>query len=586
MSDSRSRVAPPGGPGEDPVVGAVTSPSSPPAVPAVPPPPVRPARLRRRPSGEPPPLPRSLNRSGRAWAAVTGLVLVSWVLVVLVPALSEAVDRVDRALLQAVAARRTDTLDTVMERLQVLGSGVTVRVLGWTALVGALVFRRFRHAVVFVLSLLVLTWATTLVGVAFARPRPTGVEILGHWAGFSHPSRPVAALAAACLGVVYLLLPSGRWRETGKWLTALLVALLGAAQVYLGVDHPFDVLIGAVLGVAIPLLAFRLFVPSAVFPLSYRRGRTAHLDVSGTRGAAIRKALSEQLGLDVAAVEPYGWEGSAGSTPVRIRLAGDPPTLLFGKVYAATHLRADRSYKLMRTLLYGRLEDEAAFSTVRRLVQYEDYVLRLMHDAGLPTPKPCGFVELTPEREYLLVVSFFPGSREIGHPEVEVTDAMIDEALGIVRGLWQAGLAHRDIKPANLLVDPEGHVRLIDVAFAEVRPSPWRQAVDLANMMIVLALRRDAQTVYERALRQFSAEEIAEAFAATRGVTLPNQSRSLLRRDGRDLVRQFRQLAPRRRPIKIQRWSVRRVGLTLAVLVGTVLAFNAVVNTLLDVDLL
>jgi hypothetical protein len=30
---------------------------------------------------------------------------------------------------------------------------------------------------------------------------------------------------------------------------------------------------------------------------------------------------------------------------------------------------------------------------VRRLVEYEDHLLRLMRDAGLPTPRPYGFVE-------------------------------------------------------------------------------------------------------------------------------------------------------------------------------------------------
>ena len=41
---------------------------------------------------------------------------------------------------------------------------------------------------------------------------------------------------------------------------------------------------------------------------------------------------------------------------------------------------------------------------------------------------------------------------------------------------------------------------LIDVAFATVRPTPWRQAVDLANMMLTLALANTPQHVYERAL--------------------------------------------------------------------------------------
>ena len=49
------------------------------------------------------------------------------------------------------------------------------------------------------------------------------------------------------------------------------------------------------------------------------------------------------------------------------------------------HVRADRWYKLGRTILYGRLEDEAPFQSVRRLVEYEDYAARLCSDVGIPT---------------------------------------------------------------------------------------------------------------------------------------------------------------------------------------------------------
>ena len=87
-------------------------------------------------------------------------------------------------------------------------------------------------------------------------------------------------------------------------------------------------------------------------------------------------------------IKPVGLAGSGGSTPLRLRLAGDPDTYLFGKLYAMNHVRADRWYKLGRTILYGRLEDEAPFQSVRRLVQYEDYALRLMRDSGIPTADP------------------------------------------------------------------------------------------------------------------------------------------------------------------------------------------------------
>ena len=146
------------------------------------------------------------------------------------------------------------------------------------------------------------------------------------------------------------------------------------------------------------MAGFLLICPEKVFPVGFQRGRTAHLDIGGRRGEAIKQALSHQLGIEVSAVEPVGLADSAGSTPMRLTVAGEKPRFLFGKLYARSHLRSDRWYKLSRTLLYGRLEDEARFENVRRLVEYEDYLLRLMHHAGIRAPAPAGIAVITPER--------------------------------------------------------------------------------------------------------------------------------------------------------------------------------------------
>ena len=199
---------------------------------------------------------------------------------------------------------------------------------------------------------------------------------------------------------------------------------------------------------------------------------------------------------------------------------------------------------------------------MRRLVQPENCTLPVFRDAGVPGARSYGFVELTPNREYMLVTEFFEDAVELG--DAVVNDALIDEALHLMRILWDAGLAHRDIKPANLMVR-DGRILVIDVAFAELRPTPWRQAVDLANMMLCLALRSSAQQVYDRALRQFTVEEISEAFAAARGLALPSQLRRALRAEGRDTHGEFLRLLPERpRPIKVQRWSFRRVAISAA----------------------
>jgi hypothetical protein len=401
------------------------------------------------------------------------------------------------------------------------------------------------------------------------RPRPFGVPIIGGWHGYSAPSVPVGALTFFLMGAVYGLAVPGRPRSYAKAGTAAVVALFGLARLYLAVDHPDDVVFGVALGVAVPLAAFRFFTPNEVFPVAYRRGRTAHVDVTGRRGAAIRQAVHDQLGLTVKEIRLVGLASSAGSTPLRLTVEGDPDQYLFAKLYTRSHVRADRWYKLWRTILYGALEDEHPFSSVRQLTQYEDYVLRLLRDSGVRVAAPYGIVEITPEREYLLVTEFFTGAVEIG--DAEVDDNIIDQGLLLIRKLWDAGVAHRDIKPGNLMVR-DGRLRLIDVDFAQVRPSPWRQAVDLGNMMLVLAIRTDPGRVYRRALNYFTPDELAEAFAATRGVASPTQLRAFLKRDPRDLLGEFRALAPPRRPIALQRWGARRVVLAVAVLGATAIA--------------
>ncbi|RBY78141.1 hypothetical protein DQ238_13140 [Geodermatophilus sp. TF02-6] len=537
-------------------------------------------RRRRRPSGEPPPLPRHLNASGKWWLGLSAGVVVAWT-VALVTGGVPAVDLVDTRLLQALAAVRSPGLADVAEAAGVLAGRRALHVLWLANLLVLVVFRRWRHLFVWIGVGLLVVNVGALATQVLQRPRPFEVELLGDWSGYAMPSLPVTVLTAFLVSTVYALVPAGRARTVGKWVVVGLLALTGASRLYLAQDHPTDVVAAVVLGVAVPLAAFRLMTPNDVHPVRYRRGSPAHLDVSGVRGEAIVRALRDQLGLLATSCTPFNLAGSGGSTPLRIEVeaeggeedgddgGGDAHGWVFGKLYAATHVRSDRWFKLGRTLLYGRLEDEKPFHSVRRLVQHEDYVLRLFSDAGLPVPHPMGIVEITPEREYLLVTEFLGGAQEIG--DAEIDDAVIDQGLAVVRRMWDIGVAHRDIKPANVLVR-DGTLYLIDSAFAEVRPSPWRQAVDLANTMLVLALRTDPARVYARARLRFSDEEIAEAFAATRGLTMPTQLRRSLRADGRDLHARFLRLLPYRLPpVRIQRWSWRRIGLSLVVLLTLLL---------------
>jgi hypothetical protein len=520
-------------------------------------------RRQRRPTGAPPPLPHPFILTTTAWLILVAIVLAGAIVASLHTPWLRIDDRVSTWVLVQLARIRTPWLTDVANVVKVVGSGWGVTALGLSVVILTAVFRRFRHLIVFMCSLFFVEIVGQAIYFGLTRPRPYGVPIIATWGGYSAPSPPVANLTIFLVGMAYCLAVPGRPRTYAKVAATVVIALFCFARLYLGLDHPDDLLLGIALGVAIPITAFRFFTPNAVFPVVYRRGRSAHVDVTGRRGEAIRQAMQDQLGLTVTEIKPVGLASSAGSTPLRLRIAGGPDEFLFAKLYTKGHVRADRWYKLGRSILYGALEDEHPFQTVRRLVAYEDYAARLLQDIGVRTASPHGVVEITPEREYLLVTEFFAGAVEIG--EADIDDEVIDQGLLLIRKLWDAGIAHRDIKPGNLMVRA-GQLLLIDVAFVQVRPSPWRQAVDLGNMMLVLAVRTDPQRVYRQALKYFTEAELAEAFAATRGVASPTQLRAFMKRDPRDLLGEFRALAPHRRPIVLQRWSTKRVARAVALL--------------------
>jgi membrane-associated phospholipid phosphatase len=529
----------------------------------------------RRPTGAPPPLPHPVNVTTTAWAVLVAVGLAGAFLAAQHTPWLRIDDRVSTWVLRWLAGARTPWLTDVANGINVAGSGWGVTVIGLSVVALTMAFRRWRHLLVFLGSVLFLEFVGTMIYFGLSRPRPYGVPIIGSWGGYSGVSPPAAVLTIFLMGAVYCLAVPGRPRAWTKAAVVAVVAVFCLARLYLGVDHPGDVLLAVAFAVAIAVTAFRFFTPNEVFPVVYRRGRTAHVDVTGRRGEAIRQAVRDQLGLTVLEIKPVGLESSAGSTPLRLRVEASPDEFLFGKLYTKGHVRADRWYKIWRTILYGSLEDEHPFQTVRRLVTYEDYAARLLQDIGVRTAKPYGIVEITPEREYLLVTEFFEDAVEIG--EADIDDQLIDQGLLLIRTLWDAGIAHRDIKPGNLMVRA-GELLLIDVAFVQVRPSPWRQAVDLGNMMLVLAVRTDPARVYRRALAYFTEAELAEAFAATRGVASPTQLRAFMKRDPRDLLGEFRALAPQRTPIILQRWSLKRVALAAAMLAVIVAAVGETGN--------
>jgi hypothetical protein len=527
--------------------------------------------MRRRPSGEPPPLPKP------AWWPRYVLVLVVTIVVGALLAWWYYTSPPDAALMRWFADHRTDWLTDVAKLISWLATQPAILAMRVALLIVLLIFKRWRHVAVALFGFFVMDMVVSHVSVPLP---PPGEAVVTPGGGAYHfPAYAIASLSITLWAMVATLAPAGRIRDRAAGAAIALGVVVVLARAYLGATYPIAGLYSLLLGFGIAATLLGWLAPEDSFPVSYKRGgNAAHLELAGARTEAVIRAMRDQLGIEVTSLKAFGDEGSGGSTPLLMTTADG--TRIFGKILATSHVRADRWYRIGRTILYGRLEDETSFSSVRRLIAYEDYALRLLDDDGFTVAHSYGVVELTPNREYLLATQFFEGADTLGH--AEVTDEVIDGGLELVRRLWDSGLAHRDIKPANLLV-VGGALQVIDVSGLEIRPSPWREAVDLANMMLVLAVRTDPDRVYQRALASFSPDEIGEAFAAAQGMAIPTELQRYLKQDDRDLIARFRELAPTYPKISIQRWSFRRLALIVGVLLAAIVVAIWGVDAFLDV---
>ena len=192
---------------------------------------------RRRPSGRPPPLPRPLQMTGIGWL-IGFIVAVASSLLIFTGELrgpAVAVTVVDDAVVRWLAELNGPGLSAAMKVLAAPGSWPAITLLLWGLLLALIIFRRLRHLLVVVAAwTLQGLFVQYLLGPILRRPRPFGVVFRTDWYAWALPSEPMAALAVTLVGILYALVPEGRWRQRGKWTAAVVVALVAAARMHLG----------------------------------------------------------------------------------------------------------------------------------------------------------------------------------------------------------------------------------------------------------------------------------------------------------------------------------------------------------------
>ncbi len=200
--------------------------------------------VRRRPSGEPPPLPRPVDTPTRVAGAVLVLAGLLTSLLVTKSGL-RLVTHADLAVLRGLERLRWRPLTDVARVVVDAGSAGVFRVLAWSALVVLLVVRRFQHLFATLVLLVVVPVVVAVVRDLLGRMRPAGVDIAASWSGYSYPSRPVTEIALVLTVATLVLAPQGAWRRRMARSAAAVIAALVLARLYTAVDHPSDVAGGA-----------------------------------------------------------------------------------------------------------------------------------------------------------------------------------------------------------------------------------------------------------------------------------------------------------------------------------------------------
>ena len=527
-------------------------------------------RRRRRPSGEPPPLPHKINASGAWWLILA--VCVGGISVLLALSSRSLVNLVvaDNAILQRIAERRTAWLTDVMKAIGLLATGPAMQALWLVNLVIMVIWRRWRHLLVWLASGLLVVDGCAAIAEVIQRPRPVGIEILGPWKGYAMPSLPLAVLAAFLVNTLYAAVPAGTPRNRGKLAVAVVLLLVRVAAIPRA-GRPTDALFGVVIGVAVPLVAFRVFVPNDVFPVTYHRGRTAHLDVAERRHDAILHAFEDQLGLIAIEVKPFGLEGSGGSHTLTSQGQRRSGQLRIRQAVCGDTPAADRWYKLGS---HAAVRPPRGREAVQHRAQARP--VRGLRVAVAARPPACRCrIHTASSRSRLSASTCWSWSSSTAR--MEVGDAEIDESDhgsracrdtahvggGPGASRHQAGQLAGARRPAA-----DDRLGVLPAAAEPVaaggRPGEHDAGPRAAH-------RRPAR-VRTGAGCTSTTREIAEAFAATRGLTMPSQLRRMLRTQGEDLHAEFLALLPYQlRPVRIQRWSVRRVGLSAVVIFGAVI---------------
>ncbi|MGH3425130.1 MAG: lysylphosphatidylglycerol synthase domain-containing protein, partial [Nocardioidaceae bacterium] len=92
-----------------------------------------------------------------------------------------------------------------------------------------------------------------------------------------------------------------------------------------------------------------------------------------------------------------------------------------------------------------------------------------------------------------------------------IGDKLLDEIWADVAALGAQHIAHHDLRAKNILVDTDGHPRIIDFTFGRVGGPPDQSAQDAAEMLVSLASMVGVRRAVDSAVRSLATETLRDA---------------------------------------------------------------------------
>ncbi len=236
------------------------------------------------------------------------------------------------------------------------------------------------------------------------------------------------------------------------------------------------------------------------------------------------------------------------------------------------HVGSGLLLSIWRTLRVRQAAGWWVLLSLRRTLDQLALVSMAMQASGARTQRLIGALPVEPDAALLAYEDVLgPTFAEVDREEL--TDARLDAAWTQIGLLHQRAIAHRDLDAENLVATPDGGTALRVTGAGQIAAGDTALRIDLAQLLVALALLVGADRTVASALRVMGPEKLATAVPLLQPIALGAPTRRDLRDHG-DLLDQLREeilaavpTAPVE-PVRIERLRMRTVVSAVALTVA------------------